>query len=268
MPTHMSAQTGAMERNTQAELLVDLALRVAAERWHSDGHTESLCIPEHQKDFARDDCSDVFDHYLEARLTSVSPRGSGPIQVWGQTTCYKGNMSGRPEPNKTYEIRETLVESLYLQKWLELEAVQHATFHVTFGPSTYSYGWIKDAKEATFDLSLYPVGGTTTFTVYDELAEIFSETGTLHRACQSLRLLLGTSGSALAIFFSTLCDDIYKWGVRGFPSNPLAREQAALGQSITQSSGALCVHALRESSNGGGRNQAGGSETTTGGHII
>ena len=108
MPSHMTAQKLATKRNALAEMLIDYILQCFAEEMLENGSITDIRYPEQQKAFIRDDCSDVYDHYIELPLSSRLDKSERVLQIWGQTTCYKGNATGKPESNKTYEIRDFL----------------------------------------------------------------------------------------------------------------------------------------------------------------
>lgn len=150
----MTAQKTAIKRNALAEILIDFCLQKFSEKLYEDKIACTMPVVERQKTFTRNDCSEVYDHYI-----SFSCRIKDqvlPFEIWGQTTCYKGNDTGAPESNKTYEIRETITEALSLRKWLIKENKNFRTIHITLGPSNYTYGWFKTAKASAFDCSLYP----------------------------------------------------------------------------------------------------------------
>ncbi len=145
-----SIQLHATLRNEYVEIFVDFAIRKALEMLKEKGVIKEVVLPERHKIFKAIDASDVFDHFFKIKFSS-----GGEVEYWGQTTCYKGNDLGIPEANKTYEIRETLIEALTLRRHLLAEDKKFRTFHFTFGPSDYTYGWFAGAKENTFDWSFY-----------------------------------------------------------------------------------------------------------------
>ncbi len=169
MASHMGAQRLATERNEQAEKLIDFILQSFIARLHQEGYIASTELPIRQKPFVRDDCRDVFDHFVELEMARPFSGIQGRFQLWAQTTCYKGNELGRAESDKTYEIRETLVEALGLRRWLREEAISFRTIHFTIGPVSYTYGWFKPAKDHAFDLSLYPDPSVKPEVLFDEL---------------------------------------------------------------------------------------------------
>lgn len=108
MPSHMSVQKIATKRNSLAEMLIDYILQKFSERLYNEGYIKEESIPEQQKPFSRNDCIEVYDHYMELHFSNKIDRQERTFEIWAQTTCYKGNVTGKPESNKTYEIRETL----------------------------------------------------------------------------------------------------------------------------------------------------------------
>ncbi|MDX2094426.1 MAG: hypothetical protein SFW64_00560 [Alphaproteobacteria bacterium] len=104
-----------------------------------------------QKQYVSEIASDIWDHIA----TGVQKNGK-PFQLWCQTTCYKGNGTGAPEPNKTYEVRETLVEGITIRDLVNLQNENEVrTLHFTVGDSDYTYKWFLGLKSASYDKSLY-----------------------------------------------------------------------------------------------------------------
>jgi hypothetical protein len=175
MPSHMSVQNYATRRNKEAEVLASFILAEFGRQIYERGFTVEAPLIQPQKQFTRDDCQDVFDHFAEIKLARPVGGHSGTLHIWAQTTCYKGNSEGHPEANKSYEIRETLIEALGLRRWLISDGIFFRTIHMTFGPASYSYGWIKTAKDKAFDLSLYPVTNNKEMILFKELAAALKE---------------------------------------------------------------------------------------------
>lgn len=151
MASHMGVQTFATTRNSQIEFLVGFILKRFAKGLES-AHKISRFEIQSQKAYVSNIASDIWDH----QLAIVPLDGKHPIEFWCQTTCYKGNESGKPEPNKTYEVRETLVEAITLRELIENERNKKIrTVHFTVGDASYTYQWFLDLKAASFDRSLY-----------------------------------------------------------------------------------------------------------------
>jgi hypothetical protein len=151
MASHMGVQTFATTRNSQIEYFVGFILERFAKSLQASRQISSFEV-QSQKSYVSNIASDVWDH----QLTIVPIHGKTPIEFWCQTTCYKGNESGKPEPNKTYEVRETLVEAITLRELVESEAIKTIrTIHFTVGDASYTYQWFLDLKAASFDRSLY-----------------------------------------------------------------------------------------------------------------
>ncbi|EJB5376602.1 hypothetical protein MW665_004435, partial [Shigella flexneri] len=94
------------------------------------------------------------------------------IEFWGQTTCYKGNARGVPEPNKTYEVRETLVEGLCIRQYFdERPYVDSRTIHFTVGDPRYTYKWFLDLKQSIFDKSIYI--GEPNYDIFQDIHILF-----------------------------------------------------------------------------------------------
>jgi len=165
MVSHMGVQTYATERNSQIEFLIGFILARFAKDLQTSGQIAKFGI-EHQKQYVSNIASDVWDH----QLTLASSREGGFIELWCQTTCYKGNQTGQTESNKTYEVRETLVEAIALRELIEKRKSQTIrTIHFTVGDKNYTYPWFLDLKAATFDRSFYINGSG-----YDIFSEVLS----------------------------------------------------------------------------------------------
>jgi hypothetical protein len=234
-PTHMAAvQRLATARNGRAEILVDFVLRVFATELYDAGRLARFHEPKLQKVFVRDDCNDRFDHFLELDLAQPVGSVEGPLQIWGQTTCYKGNKSGKPEPNKTYEIRETLVEALSLRRWLREEGISFRTVHFTVGQSNYTYPWFRAAKDRSFDLSIYPKATLNTDVLFDELDKLINSEMLEDEMYDQFRSAMGVPGSQTGEFIQTFLGHLRQWLAEGFPTSPLADQQADLLSALRQ----------------------------------
>lgn len=149
----MGVQAIATSRNSSVEFVVHYILESFAEGLKQRGLLTTYRL-EQQAPFSSDIARDIWDHKLDA--TGSDGR---LVQIWCQTTCYKGNARRRPEPNKTYEVRETLVEGLSIRQCFPINPLSdYRTVHFTVGDANYTYGWFLDLKSATYDKSIY-IGG-------------------------------------------------------------------------------------------------------------
>ena len=222
MPSIMNAQKKATQRNTLMELIVDFILDVFAKKLFDEGKILEEVHPESQKKFYRDDCQDVYDHYLRLLLPDNSY-----LELWGQTTCYKGN-EGKTESNKTYEIRETLVECLTLRKWLTKEKVAHRTLHFTIGDPSYTYSWFQAAKRNTFDFSIYPIFKGTDGDIFKNVFEQLGNITIEYQVREALEKILLNSNNPIAEYISDFVDSLYTWFNQGYPANKTALKQVEL----------------------------------------
>nr|WP_181716965.1 hypothetical protein [Psychrobacter sp.]QJS05467.1 putative methylase protein [Psychrobacter sp.] len=151
MASHMASQIGASKRNTQAELFVDYLLNDYFGDAQNQGLIDNLTI-ETQAVFKNDMASDVWDHKVCFNHIDLDK----DVEIWCQTTCYKGHGdTEKKESNKTYEVRETLVEAISLRKLMQQQDELVRSIHFTIGDANYTYGWFKSLKENSFDLSIY-----------------------------------------------------------------------------------------------------------------
>ncbi len=150
MPSHMSVQTFATERNSQVEFLVQFILEKFCEELVRKKLVREVQIVS-QQHYSSPIASDVWDHFI----TAIQHNGR-QLELWCQTTCYKGNETGSPEANKTYEIRETLVEAISIREHVDVKNnVDVRTIHFTVGDRKYTYQWFLSLKAASFDHSSY-----------------------------------------------------------------------------------------------------------------
>ncbi|SDZ79810.1 hypothetical protein SAMN05421743_101240 [Thalassobacillus cyri] len=232
MVSHMGVQEYATVRNQNVEILVDFIIKCSLEKLKEKGIVASFEEPLRQKEFVRSDCSDVFDHFFKVKTFS-NINGNRDFEIWAQTTCYKGNKSGRPESNKTYEIRETLIESLGLRKWLLSENKSFRTVHFTVGPTEYTYGWFESAKKNAFDLSVYPIDKFDINGLFNELNELFKEAKMEFQYNSLLEEIYNSSESTLIKeFILYMQDKIISWFEQGLPSSEVADKQANLIKRI------------------------------------
>lgn len=214
----MGVQTFATKRNQDAEFFVSFLLNLFGITLQDDDIIESF-VQEAQKRHQSAYANDIWDHYLELHTAK-----SSPLQVWAQTTCYKGSKKKVREPNKTYEIRETLVEALSLRKDLGDKGIPHRILHFTLGDINYTYEWFADAKAATFDLSAYLETDTDIFS-------LISETLKGCRTEQKKRAALASeyaADSELGNCMRTALSILKTWYTAGARKNHIAEAQASL----------------------------------------
>lgn len=150
MASHMGVQTLATERNSKVEFLVHFILEKFFMELQEQNVINNVAI-ESQKLYLSEISSDVWDHFISGVHES-----SRMFEIWCQTTCYKGNGAGTPEPNKTYEVRETLVEGLSIRQLFNSGTEKdYRSIHFTVGDSNYTYQWFLDLKAACYDKSIY-----------------------------------------------------------------------------------------------------------------
>lgn len=251
MSSHMGVQRLATERNEQAEIIIDFILQLFINKIHIEGHIVNVVLPTRQKLFSRDDCRDIFDHFVEIELIQSPMANMERIQLWAQTTCYKGNKLGRAESNKTYEIRETLVEALGLRRWLKEEGFSFRTIHFTIGPVNYTYGWFKSAKDSAFDLSLYPDPIIDTEILFNELSNLFRGATLEYEFYDLLESVLNQTDSQITTYINTTLNQLYDWFLSGMPEADMANKQANLLTILRQTQQAATNQALQSSLNGG-----------------
>jgi hypothetical protein len=164
----MGVQTFATTRNAQVEGFVDFILEQYCEDLSDLGLIDDYSV-ESQCHYESDIASDIWDHLVSFIDKETSKR----VQLWCQTTCYKGNKLGKPESNKTYEVRETLVEAISIREKLLSSDDVIRTVHLTVGSKKYTYDWFAAAKENTFDLSLYL--DIENEDVFEAIADLYKE---------------------------------------------------------------------------------------------
>jgi hypothetical protein len=218
--TPMTTQKTATARNSTVERVIQACLAILVQRLIAQGIIGPDYKLDCQKHWQSPLCSDVWDHWLEVTLLSGQT-----LAVFLQTTNYKGHKSGKAEPNKTYEVRETITEALTIRAtWNEPELLR--TVHFTVGPSNYTYGWFQGMKAHSFDLSVH-------LTLPD--ADIFallhatfdserSEAATILRVEKEIKMK-----SDVGVALDRLISQLESWCVRdSFAESPLAIQQAAL----------------------------------------
>lgn len=247
----MSVQTRATARNQQAELMISFILRSFAQNLHQNGYIASATEQIPQLRFEQDDCCDVFDHYLEIDLLRPVGCLQGPLQIWVQLTCYKGNETGKPESNKTYEIRETLTEGLGLRRWLRQETNAFRTVHFTVGPSAYTYGWFETAKKCAYDLSLYPDDKINCSKLFQELKTLSNNIQSEESFYRKLEQCQTQPDSHIGLFINDMLKALYEWFILGMPTSDIADQQADLLQDLSRSRHKETLMALAASKQGG-----------------
>ncbi len=240
----MGVQRVATRRNAQTEIVIECLLELLAQRLHA-GRLIDEWVIESQVHFESAWASDIWDHRL-----SVTRAGSGvTAEIWCQTTCYKGNVAGKPEPNKTYEVRETLVEAVSVRQRADQVDAIVRTVHITVGDKDYAYGWFVPAKMSTFDQSLYiamPDG--------DIFAAIETAAG-LSTAEFRIREALASAvapGGSLAAAVAPVVDALYAWvAEQGMDSQRLADSQYSAVAAYVQSHAGEIADGVQRSLNGG-----------------
>lgn len=146
----MGTQRTATRRNQQAEEVSNFVLNAVLSNLEKSGLIQENWTLEQQVLFASDITRDKWDHraQIQKRQTTAT------MEIWAQTTCYKGHDTGITESNKTYEVRETLTEALCLRARHE-DSSQVRLVHITYGNPDYVYKWFRPLKSSVFDMSVY-----------------------------------------------------------------------------------------------------------------
>lgn len=215
-------QQHAALRNDYVEMLVDFALKMALANLAETEVIEEAVFPERHKEFKAIDASDVFDHYFKIKFTGSKEE----LEVWAQTTCYKGNELGVAEANKTYEIRETLIEALTLRRHLLNKDEPFRIAHFTFGPSAYTYGWFEAAKSNSFDWSMYSSDVVKDYDIFPDLFSALNGAKSELEVSERLSQIFRGDPTSLQKFLVKFVDLIAVW-LTDLPSrNPMADKQA------------------------------------------
>lgn len=146
----MGTQRTATRRNQQAEEVSNFVLDAVLRDLETDGLIQKNWTLEQQVLFASDITRDKWDHRAQIQKSLKTPT----LEIWAQTTCYKGHDTGITESNKTYEVRETLTEALCLRA-RHAESSHVRLVHITYGNPDYVYSWFRPLKNSVFDLSVY-----------------------------------------------------------------------------------------------------------------
>ena len=224
MASHMGVQTFATARNSQVEFIVQFALesfchRLVTKKLISQTEIDS------QKSYVSGISSDVWDHHVSAIQSNKKP-----LELWCQTTCYKGNGTGKPEPNKTYEVRETLVEGISIRQLFEANpSIDYRTIHFTVGDSDYTYQWFLDLKAASYDKSIYI--GKKGYDIFSAIALAMAGTFTEEDKSAALEAEI-LAESQLGKLISGAIDTLEKWWIsENHPKAALADQQWGLVKS-------------------------------------
>lgn len=218
MASHMGVQTLATSRNSQVEFLVHYIIERALKKVTGMGHVADAHVSS-QEHYSSEIASDVWDHLA----TGVQKNGR-KFQWWCQTTCYKGNGTGMPEPNKTYEVRETLVEGITIRDLVnQKDDCDVRTLHFTVGDSNYTYQWFLSLKSASYDKSFYiGKGGLDVFTLLaNALQGTVTESAKAEKLEQCIREM-----NEIGSFISHTTDELCAWLINeGMSKSHLADSQ-------------------------------------------
>jgi len=139
MMNFKNARSTSNIRNERVERIVDFSLKLV----FSDKDKVQRRIKVGPEGFQTE-----FDHFIEMK----------GMKIYGQSTCYKERGLSGGEPNKTYEMRETLMEYLLVflnglrDKSIDFNHVRF--FHVVIGDPTYSYSYFQIIRNETYDLNI------------------------------------------------------------------------------------------------------------------
>lgn len=199
----MGVQTFATERNSQVEFFVQFILEEFFQRLVKQKKLKSIKI-ESQKPYTSEIASDVWDHFVSA----IQSNGR-PMEVWCQTTCYKGNGTGKPESNKTYEVRETLVEGLSIRQLFNSDPkTDYRSIHFTVGDSRYTYQWFLELKAAVYDKSIYI--GKPDYNIFSDIAVTLDRAITELDKSSALKICL-TAKTSLGNYIDQALNELDDW---------------------------------------------------------
>jgi hypothetical protein len=206
MASHMGAQTFATARNAQVEFFVHFILEEFFTDLEKKGELKDIKLAS-QKAYVSEIASDVWDHFVSAKQSN-----GRELEIWCQTTCYKGNGTGTPEPNKTYEVRETLVEGLSIRQYFERDPKKDCrSVHFTVGDSRYTYQWFLDLKAACYDKSIYI--GKPKYDIFEDIASSLSGALTEQSKTASLRKI-ADGNTELGMHIRQAMKDLRDWWER------------------------------------------------------
>lgn len=177
--TNMGVQRTATRRNRFAEKVSHFILQSAIAKLEAEKLVQLGWDLRQQHLFESDLTRDRWDHHVRLGL------GNPPqdVEVWGQTTCYKGHDDGATEANKTYEVRETITEALCLRA-ASSETNSIFLVHITFGNPDYVYSWFRPMKETVFDVSIYIHDNS--YDVFEAIDEVLGDARTETQEKQNL----------------------------------------------------------------------------------
>lgn len=218
MDSHMGVQRLATRRNTNVESFVQFILQGFFEALHRTGEIRRYEIMPHTE-FKSRLASDVWDFCCRVELDDARV-----LELWCQITCYKGNKTGKPEPNKTYEIRETFTEAITIRdSFRESETAIFRSLHITVGDMNYTYSWFPDVKSSAFDKSLY---------LWDRRNDLFKYLDSALRSCITEEEILSVlsskrsqSENVISVLDSSARKELLKWWRAGIPRSDLAHKQ-------------------------------------------
>jgi len=213
----MSAQKIATSRNSKVEVFVDLILNEFLEIQQNKKTIKEFEDTESQAKFKSQIASDVWDH-----RACFSTKDGKHVEFFAQTTCYKGNKTGKPESNKTYEIRETLVEAISIRSKNSSTNNLFRTLHFTVGPKNYAYGWFSFMKESAFDFSIYL--DCDNGDIFDLISTLFVNATTGLAVYKNFKKHLSKDSELSRLVKRTL-DELNGWVERGLPVQKLANLQ-------------------------------------------
>lgn len=176
--SNMTSQRTATKRNAQAEQVSHFILKYFAQNLLDSNLITEYSVST-QEQFNSEVSRDRWDHTLNIQLSEENS-----VEIWGQTTCYKGHIDGATESNKTYEVRETLTEALCLVAAKSPEN-DFRTIHITFGDPDYVYSWFRPMKENTFDFSLYLDDPSDIFNLIDESIGTYKTESQIYKKLES-----------------------------------------------------------------------------------
>lgn len=218
MASHMGVQTFATERNSHAEFFVHVLLEMFGQNLLEKNKINKYHI-ESQSKYISEIASDVWDH----KLSLINNEKT--TELWCQTTCYKGNKKGIPEPNKTYEVRETLVEGISIREYFAKAKSDCRSIHFTVGEKKYTYQWFLDLKESTYDKSFYL--GEENLDILSEITKVLGQVFTEEDKKNALYKEI-TNDTILGKTISKTINALAIWWETGLTKSSLADKQWAL----------------------------------------
>ena len=219
----MDTQKLASQRNTRAELVTEFILAQAMETLLLSGTIDGVVNSESQKLYESGICRDVWDHYLCVSL----PGSPETIEIWAQTTCYKGHGGGQTEPNKTYEVRETLTEAISLRATWPSGRCKPRLLHVTYGDPDYTYPWFRPAKASVFDLSVFVnLPGKDVYDAIADVAKVSATQGDFLRNLSQVRA--DPTNPPLGKALVDAIQAVVNWCDAGYPTQKMGERQAEL----------------------------------------